>query len=590
MADSPTSRLADESPDDSKTDGSRPFEELRHLILAPEQEALERLQDRVANPETRTEDVSSVVAEAIQLRRQQGGEDSLSDALSPTIESALRESVRKDPATLADALFPVMGPAIRRSILETLRSFLDSFNQIMDQSLSLKGLKWRFEALRTGRSFTEVALLHSLVYRVEQVFLIHKKTGLPIAHVVAPAVAMQEPSLVSGMLSAIQDFVRDSFHATKGESLNRMNVGELEVWVEAGPYAILATVLRGVAPHLLRERMAESLENIHREYSAQLDHFDGDTAAFANAHLELSRCLEFKFREEPRRRGYGYAWAAAGLVALLLGGFLVWRGWQNHRWSQLVDTLREQPGLVITSSGREHGRYVIRGMRDPLAADPSQFVKAAQLDAADAEIHWGAYYALDDNIVQQRAVQLLSPPQGITLAVKDGVLSFTGQPAATWMNDLRAHALLIPGIRSLDLSGHPTPEQLAFDQAKNDLQATVVLFPVSAAALSAKERASLRALLPKVKSVLDAPADVHAKTFIEVVGHCDSTGAESTNETLSQRRADRVAYELIQLGIPDASVRAKGVATAEPLRPEDSEQNRQFNRSVTFRVRTTVSP
>src|SRR5271155_2884297 len=124
MADASTTRLAPEPPEEPSANGTPPFEELRHLILAPEQEALERLHERVTNPETRTEDVSTVVAEAIQRRRQQGGDSALSDALAPTIETALRESVRKDPSSLADALFPVMGPAIRRSILETLRSFI----------------------------------------------------------------------------------------------------------------------------------------------------------------------------------------------------------------------------------------------------------------------------------------------------------------------------------------------------------------------------------------------------------------------------------------------------------------------------------
>src|SRR5208337_4832300 len=191
----------------------------------------------------------------------------LSAALAPTIEIALRESVRKDPGTLADALFPVMGPAIRRSILETLRSFLESFNQVLDQSLSIKGLKWRFEALRTGRTFTEVALLHSLVFRVEQVFLIHKKTGLPLCHVVAPAVAMEDPSLVSGMLSAIQDFVRDSFHSPQGQSIEKLQVGELEVWIEDGPQAVIAAVIRGMAPPAYRNELVETAERIHRKFA-----------------------------------------------------------------------------------------------------------------------------------------------------------------------------------------------------------------------------------------------------------------------------------------------------------------------------------
>ncbi len=587
MADTPTTRVPLDPADDSSANGTGSLDELRHLILAPEQEALERLHHRVANAESRTEDVSSVVAEAIQRRRDQGGDGALSDALAPTIESALRDSVRKDPATLADALFPVMGPAIRRSILETLRSFLESFNQIMDQSLSWRGLKWRIEGLRTGRSFTEVVLLHSLVFRVEQVFLIHKKTGLSLGHAAAPSVAMQDPSLVSGMLSAIQDFVRDSFHAQSGQGIERMNVGDLDVWVENGPYAILATVIRGVAPRALRDRMAEVLENIHREYSEQLDRFNGDAAPFVKVNHELSRCLELQYKEEAKRKGSGYVWAAAGLLLLLVGGWIGWRQWQLYRWSRLADTLREQPGLVITSLARERGRFVLRGMRDPLAADPGQFVKAADLDPAKGEFHLSSYYALDDAIVQQRAAALLAPPNGVVLAVNEGVLHVSGEPPVEWAKNVRERALLIPGIRSVDF-GKFGPEQMAFERSKKDLQGVVIKFPIASAALSAQERAKLKALLPDLKEVLNAPAEFRGNGVIEVVGHSDSTGAEATNQTLSQRRADRVAWEILQLGIADKNVKAAGVATTEPLRSEDTEENRQYNRSVTFRLRPAL--
>jgi len=587
-AETPKNWPANKSGGDSSPNGTGALEELRHLILAPEQEALGRLNERIENPESRTEDVSSVVAEAIQRRRDQGGSDALSEALAPTIQTALRESVRKDPGTLADALFPVMGPAIRRAILETLRSFLDSFNQIMDQSLSWQGLKWRVEALRTGRSFTEVALLHSLVFRVEQVFLIHKKTGLPIGHAFAPAVAMQDPSLVSGMLSAIQDFVRDSFHTGQGQGVNRMNVGDLDVWVEDGPYAILAVVIRGVAPRALRVRMEETLENVHAEYAAQLECFDGDTAPFINVNKDLARCLEAKFKEEPKRSGYAYAWGAGAVLLALVGGLLGWRWWQYHRWSELAATLGNQPGLTITSFGRENGHFVIHGLRDPLAPDPGKFIVDAHLDPSRVEFHWGAYFALDDALVQQRAIVALAPPQGVSLSVKDGVLHVEGQPTAKWLTDLRSRALFLPGVRAVDL-GRFTPEQLAFDEAKSGIQAAILKFPTGSATLSGAELASLRNVASQLKEIFSSAAALHATMTIEIVGHSDTTGAETTNQNLSQRRADRDASELIQLSIPDGSVHAKGVATAEPLRPDDNEENRQYNRSVTFRVVTSGS-
>ena len=583
MADTPKSRTENESGDDASPHGSGSLEELRHLILAPEQEALQRLKDRIENPESRTEDVGGVVAEAIQRRRELGGDDALCDALAPSIETALRDSVRRDPGTLADALFPVMGPAIRRSILETLRSFLDSFNQVLDQSLSWRGLKWRVEAVRTGRSFTEVALLHSLVFRVEQVFLIHKKSGLPIAHAVAPAVAMQDPSLVSGMLSAIQDFVRDSFHTERGQGVNRMNVGDLDVWVEDSPYAILAAVIRGVAPRALHERMSETLENIHAEYAAGVERFDGDSGPFANINKELSRCLEAKFKEESRRSGYGYAWAAVAVLLALVGGWLGWRWWQYHRWSELVATLGSQPGLTITSFGRERGRFVIHGLRDPLSPDPQAFIEHAQLDPTQAEFHWSAYYALDDALIQKRASMALVPPPGVSLSVKDGVLRVEGRPPAKWLAAFRSQGMFIPGIRALDL-GRFTPEQIAFDEEKGKIQSIVVKFPLASAALSPAGRASLRNLLPQIRELLNSPVAVHGATMLEVVGHSDNTGADATNQNLSQRRADRVAWELIQLGIPAAHLHARGVAAEAPVRPEDTEENRQYNRSATFRV------
>lgn len=583
MADAASSRPAREPEGDARSNGANSLEELRHLILAPEQEALHLLHDRVANPEARTADVSTVVAEAIQLRREQEGDNALRNALAPTIESSLRESVRKDPAALADALFPVMGPAIRRSILETLRAFLESFNQVMDRSLSWQGLRWRLEAWRTGRTFSDVVLLHSLVFRVEQVFLIHKQTGLPLGHAVAPSVATEDPSLVSGMLSAIQDFVHDSFHTAPDQLVDRMNIGELDVWIEHGPQASLAAVIRGIAPRDLRDRLAETLENFHRQYAAELERFDGNSAPFQTVNAALAKCLEFRYKHEAPRRGHGYVWATAIILGLLaLVGF-GWRWWQYHRWNRIVSALSEEPGYAITSFDREHGRFVIRGLRDPLASDPSGFLKEADLDPKSAEFHWGAYYALDDAIVQKRASAQLAPPEGVALVVKDGTLLPRGSASSAWAADLTRRAVNIPGIRAVNLAGLRIEESAALAEARKEIQNTVIKFPLASATLSATALSSLHTVAPKLKYFFDSP-DGYPDAVFEVIGHSDSSGAELTNQSLSQHRADRVAQQLIQLGIPENRLHIRGVAAAEPLRPDDSEENRKFNRSVTFRV------
>jgi outer membrane protein OmpA-like peptidoglycan-associated protein len=583
MADYATKRVPS-GPDDGESAAGDSLEELRHLIIAPEQEDLARLRERVENPELRAQDLSTVLPEAIRLRREQGGEEALGEALAPSVESALRESVRKDPGTLADALFPVMGPAIRRSILQTLRSLFDSFNQTMEQSLSLRGLQWRFEALRTGRPFSEVALMHSLLFRVEQVFLIHRKTGLPLAHVVAPAVAMEDPSLVSGMLSAIQNFVRDSFHSPQGEGVEKLNVGELEVWVEDGPYAILAAVIRGMAPPDFRSTMVETLELLHGKFSAQMEQFEGETAPFASAANDLSACLDSRYKEKSKVRPKPYVLVFASALAMLAAGWLSVRWWQDRQWGRFVDSLRAQPGLVVTSFERQNGRFVIRGLRDPLSSDPEILLQFASLDPRKAEFHWAAYYALDDAIVQQRAISLLRPPTTARISAQSGVLRIEGQAPSAWIAGLGAEAPLLAGVRELDLSRLVDETQAEFNHLRDAFEHAVVKFPIGSAEITDSELQSLHELGPKIISLLQACETLHRDLALTVVGHSDSTGPEATNIPLSQLRADRVRLLLLREGLPrDASV-AKGVASAEPLQSEESEQARQLNRSVTFRV------
>ena len=94
----------------------------------------------------------------------------------------------------------------------------------------------------------------------------------------------------------------------------------------------------------------------------------------------------------------------------------------------------------------------------------------------------------------------------------------------------------------------------------------------------------------ELTTLQNSSAALHQNLRLEVVGHSDATGAEGTNQSLSQRRADRIAWELIQLGIPDDVLHARGVASAEPVRTEDTEENRQFNRSVKFVVGVSASP
>jgi hypothetical protein len=272
------------------------LEALQQLLFGREKRQLDGLQQRLENPVLHAQDVSQVLPRAVTLASARDGQ--LTTALTPAVESALKASIKRDPSALVNAIFPIIGPAIRKSISELFARLVQSLNQTLEQSFSLRGLKWRLEALRTGRTFGEVVLAHTLLYRVEQVFLIHKPTGLLLRHVSAPHVRPADAEMVSGMLTAIQDFVRDSFRAPAGEALHTLEVGELNVWVESSPAATLAAVIRGQAPYEFRTVLQGALENIHREQSAALESLDGDASAFELAQPHLESCLQAQFAKK----------------------------------------------------------------------------------------------------------------------------------------------------------------------------------------------------------------------------------------------------------------------------------------------------
>src|SRR5215472_6661174 len=222
--------------------GDQRLAELRALLLGPDREAWDGLRQRLENPSRRAEDVAGVLAEAVRLR----SDYKLRRALQPLLEEALQLSVQSNPRMLADALFPIFGKAIRKAVTAELGGMLQSLSQTLEQSFSLRSLRWRWESIQTRKPYAEVVLLRSLLYRVEQVFLIHRHSGLLLEHVAVPSAETKDPDTVSGMLTAIQDFVRDSVGGTEGDNLETVRMGEIGVMLAYGPDAILCGFVRGV--------------------------------------------------------------------------------------------------------------------------------------------------------------------------------------------------------------------------------------------------------------------------------------------------------------------------------------------------------
>lgn len=441
--------------------GDQQLERLRTLLVGREIEVLSRLSSVVEDPEQLATAIGRVLPTAI---AHASSDARLGQVLVPALEKATESSIRSNPRTLVNILYPLIVPAIRKSIGETIDETFQSLNESLKYSLTWRGLRWRFEAWRTGQSFAEVVLKHTLVYQVEHVFLIHRHTGLLISHVAAENAASQDPQLVSSMLGAIQDFVKDSFSGAEHQGLDTLRLGELRLWSEPGPFATLVAVIRGNPPEGLHDRLRDVLSRIHAERHHALESFDGDSSGFMDIEAELNEIVALR-QQAPPSAGPSFPLLVrlAALAVLTIAAVLGLRWWQDAgRWENFVAQLREQPGIVITELGRRDGKYVIAGLRDPLAVDPQFVMREAGVDPAYVVTHWSPYQGLEPEFMLKRLQTSVEPPATVTLAIEGERIVAQGSAPAAWIERARVAGLMLPtGTLHLDLSAVRNTDQEA---------------------------------------------------------------------------------------------------------------------------------
>jgi OOP family OmpA-OmpF porin len=549
--------------------------ELRSLLLGPAEAQLAEVHTRLFDPHRQLEEVSRVLPDAIAVRSRQN--DALTTALAPTVSAALEHAVRKNPQPLADAIFPIMGPAIRKSIAAALRGMSQSFNQTLTHSLSAQGLRWRWEALRTGRPFSEVVLLHTLLYRVEQIFLIHKETGLLLRHASTGSVGVQDADMVSGMLTAIQDFVRDSFATRQGDQLETFRVGDLTVWIEQGPQAILAAVIRGNAPHQLREVLQQTLERIHLQYGSALKQFAGDSSLFSGTQTLLEDCLQSGYDLEKQRVSSGRKLTPLRLIAgLVLLAAIVWGFFwirERRRWNAYLQSLRSEPGIVVTDAGKQGGKYFVSGLRDPLSRDPATLIMGTGLDSQSLVERWQPFQSLTPDFVLARAIKSLAPPGTVKLSFQDGVLVSDGFASHQWIVETRRIARLLPGISQFR-------DDKLFDLER--IESPLLMFEFDRTEFRPDQQDKVNKLLSDIRHLQQLAGQ--RKVTLLITGRTDGSGTESRNSALSQGRADAMAALLKANLTTSSNLVITTVGSKEKLREEVTESDRAENRNVTIKV------
>ncbi|MFC4628578.1 OmpA family protein [Promicromonospora alba] len=132
-----------------------------------------------------------------------------------------------------------------------------------------------------------------------------------------------------------------------------------------------------------------------------------------------------------------------------------------------------------------------------------------------------------------------------------------------------------------DESGDDEPERKPTDEEREEAQEDLVEIPnITFVTDSAKLTKNGRAVVREAAEVL---AD-HPEVEVRIEGHTDSRGTWAANKELSERRADEVLDRLVDLGIDEDRLTAKGYGESDPLVVPKTFADLETNRRVEFIV------
>lgn len=527
----------------SAKDDGRELMRLRALVLGHDGDrALENL---IAQPETSR--VAGVISEALRERARR--DNSLGRVLSPLLDTAIDESIQHDPRRFTHAIYPIIGPAIRKAVAAAFADMVQTLDQVLGNSFSARAWLWRLQAWRAGKAYGEYVLLKTLLYRVEQVLLIHRDTGLLLHDVGLSSADSSDPELISAMLTAINDFVNDSFRREADVDLESIRLGEFTLQIRSGPDAALAAAIRGNPAANVGQMLNTVLEQIHLEYRHALAHFAGDKQAFESTEPLLRQCL-LQQTNLPEESTPWKAWVVL-TVLLMIATWLVWIDYQDElNREAIVTQLEQHPGYIVVGQESNARHLDLTLLRD-INSDPP--------DAVLASLNTGRW----DVSLKDFRIPLDEgrPPieQPVLAEVPEPRLP-TEQPEST---NTEWQALYTDWRRRVA-----------------ELQSTRLYFVLGNRGLTAGEARKLPSIIELVRELHRLAEVLKIGGFhILISGYADSSGREQINRGISQQRADAIT-RILRSNLPgQLRITARGAGELDLTGLTAREQ-----RLVTFQV------
>jgi OOP family OmpA-OmpF porin len=284
--------------------------------------------------------------------------------------------------------------------------------------------------------------------------------------------------------------------------------------------------------------------------------------------------------EAEEKKSYAAFWAAASVALLIAAIWLFFYIRAGLRWSDYIEALKAEPGLVVVSEDRRWGTFYVTGLRDPLARDPLDMLKTTSIAEDDVVSRWEHYQSADAKFIIARADNLLRPPASVSFKAENGSLRAEGFASREWIAEAQRLASFIPGVSAFDAEGliDADAARREFEGVRQRVENRLIKFEPGSADIRDDQASALDELASDIERLRALARSIGGEVRFSISGYTDPTGSEAINAALRRQRAENIFSALIARGI-----RPEGLSAS----PADVTARVNQDRKVNFAVSLT---
>ena len=209
------------------------------------------------------------------------------DVFGEEIKHSIKIQMTDSREDFIEALYPLIGKLVKSYVKNEFEKLFESINSRLDKTFSYGSFINRIKSYFTGIRYEELAIKNALGLNIEDVYIIHRESGLLIGNYSRNNSA--DVDMVAGMLAAIKQFAEDAFNTNAGDDLETIEYGNSKIMIQSFYRYYVATVVNGVIDSRFKARLNNHLLSFgEKNLSKPINQIDSDLYDNISKKLKLS--------------------------------------------------------------------------------------------------------------------------------------------------------------------------------------------------------------------------------------------------------------------------------------------------------------